>query len=224
MTASAHLLAASALLGLDPDNPLLAFLEEIIEEDDDQPPEYIFVGRVGRSRVTAKQLVEFRYCDASITAATGEVVDHLTPGEWRKARRALLAAKTQEVLGPEAAAVSAVRRRLLAELRRAPDLLQEVEDQDDREYRFSEGYPFRAEGHVWLSVDRLLERLEREKVRHDPREVMRGLKAMGMTERRRFWFYDRDYARPDRRGQRRTRTMYMVPEDIVNEALGLDEE
>ncbi len=197
------LVAASALLGLDVDNPLTAFVEETVEGGD-EPPEYVFVGRKGQARVTAKQLTEFRYCDAAITAATGEVVEHIRPAEWRKVRRALLAASSVEKLGPEASLTGSTRQWLLAELRRHGEVVPVTD------LAVELGQPVEIDGRAWFSVEELLEHLERCKVRASRREVMRGLAALGCRERQ---------VRPYRTsmGRKTTRTLYAVPRDVRSE-------
>jgi len=200
------LVAASNLLGLDVENPLREFVEEVVDGGD-EAPEYVFVGAVGRARVTAKQLTEFRYCDPAIAAATGEVVDHLTPTEWRKARRALLAAKTVEKLGPEGGLTGSTRTWLLAELGvwtrpsvDAPEGRQALEN----------GWPVTMDKRAWFSVEGMMERLEVKRVRASRREVMRGLAALGCRERT-----VKTYTTED--GRHTSRTLYAVPTDVLAE-------
>lgn len=205
------LLAASVLLGLELDNPLQGFIEETVE-DSDEPAEYVFVGRDGRGRVTAKQLIEFRYCDPAITAATGEVVEHIVPAQWRKVRRALLAARTVEKLGPEAGVTGTTRARLLAELRdrtwgysddTTPDLVLQA---------LQGGHPVLLDGRVWVSVEAMLDRLDAARVRYVRREIMRGLLALGCCEKRQEWYT------PGSGGARTSRILYAVPQVVLDEA------
>jgi hypothetical protein len=199
--------AASVLLGLDLDNPLTAFVEETVE-DGDEPAEYVFVGSAGRGRVTAKQLTEFRYCDPAVTAATGEVVDHIPPRQWRQVRRALLAAKTVEKLGSEAGVTGTVRARLLHEL----DTRRGYWDRPDADMNtgLSCGYPVHLDGRVWFSVEAMLDRLDVARVRYVRREVMRGLLALGCREKDVKWFTPGD-------GPRTSRTLYAVPQAVLDE-------
>lgn len=215
--------AASVLLGLDLDNPLTAFVEELVDGGD-EPAEYVFVGKHGRGRVTAKQLTEFRYCDPAIAAATGEVVEHITPKQWRQVRRALLAAKTAETLGPEAGVTGTTRARLLHELREHPFYLAPLDGKtkpwEERTTPTTEtqwvaeglahGHPVILDGRVWFSVEAMLDRLDKAKIRYVRRELMRGLSALGCKEPRVEWFTARD-------APRTSRTLYAVPQAVLDE-------
>lgn len=207
------LMAASAVIGLPLDNPLRGFVEEVVE-DGDEPPEYVFIGAVGRSRVTAKQLAEFRYCDPAITSATGVVVDHLKPAEWRKARRLLMAAKTHETLGPEAGVTGTARTRLLHLLRTTGISVIEEGQADVRDHFLAWGDPIELDGQVWFSVEKLFHLCETSKIRLDRREFMRGLHALGGRGKRQFWYTDTYSYR------RTSRIMYPVPLDVLYELRG----
>jgi hypothetical protein len=217
------LAAASVKLGLDLSNPLRSFVEEVVDGGD-EPPEYVFVGKAGRGRVTAKQLTEFRYCDAQITQATGEVVDNIRPAEWRQVRRLLLAAKTVETLGAEAGVTGTTRARLLAELREHGTWLAPLDgksrpwDEQKRpiperewiEQGLDHGYPVILDGRVWFSVEAMLDRLDRTKVRYVRRDIMRGLLALGCKEKRTEGY-------TTGLGNRTRRTLYAVPQAVVEE-------
>lgn len=199
---------------------LTQFLEEVVDDGGDEPPEYVFVGKNGSGRVTAKQFTEFRYCDPAIAAATGEVVDQVKPTEWRRIRRALLAAKTVQKLGAEAGVTGTVRDRLVSELRTYRGYYDEpgtdlnaAETKAHRKHieeGLSVGYPVHLDGRVWFSVEAMLDRLDRQRVRYVRRELMRGLLALGCREKRVEYYATGD-------GSRTSRTLYAVPADVLRQ-------
>lgn len=205
------LLTASVLLRLK--EPLIDFIQEETALSDDLP-EYLFVGKTGAARTTAKSLNEYRYCAAAIRVATGEVPGGSISAErWRETLGHLWTAKTVQTLGPQAGVTGTTRAWLLGMLR-LKGVAPEGVKVDDTLF---DGTPIEIGGKVWFSIDLMLDELEMKKVRVTRRDVMRGLYALGV--------HDEDkrvehYTEPWGVKRRNTRTLWPVPDEVVAEYQG----
>jgi hypothetical protein len=132
------------LLDLVGEQRLVAFRVERGDE-----PVFVFVGHKGEARITAKQLVEWRYAMPALMIATGAVLDAIERHRWLHIVRELHECAEVVEMSEDERSGDRARGWVRDYLSERGDPLEDVDEAHSREE------PFKREGATWIDGRRL---------------------------------------------------------------------